>query len=354
MKNLMFIHYQTTATMKKKTTDFAEYVSEYFQKYLLNERNVSKNTIKSYKESLIQFMCFMQEQYRISPNKLQISQITERRVKEFLMWLERTKHISSSTRNTRLCAIHAFVRFVTYSNIECLAELQKILAIKAKKRFTDVVNYISVDGIKAILEQPDKSSYKGYRDFTLLSLLYDTGCRVQELVDLTVGSIVFDKNSYIKVIGKGNKARIVPIVNQQVDILKKYIKIYKLDDPVCLKWPLFFNSNKVKLTRQSVSIILIKYANRARIQHPELIPDMVSPHVFRHSKAMHLLQAGVNIVYIRDILGHVSITTTEIYAKADSKAKREAIENAYKPITDSNEVPIWEKNKSIMDWLKMF
>ena len=115
--------------------------------------------------------------------------------------------------------------------------------------------------------------------------------------------------------------------------------------------PLFFNSRGERFTRQNIAYILIKYANMVRKECPELIPEKISPHIFRHSKAMHLLQAGVNIVYIRDFMGHVSINTTEIYAKADSKMKREAIENAYVKLTD-DKVPKWENNENLLSWLE--
>lgn len=271
----------------------------------------------------------------------------------FPLWLEREKKVSTATRNTRLTALRSFLKFVRYDNIDCLNEIQKIMAIKAKKTLTVTVKYLTTEGVKLLLAQPDTSTPKGRRDLAMMALMYDSGCRVQELADLKVGYISFQNNPTIKIVGKGNKARLVPLINAQIDILKQYMKEHNLLTPEKNDHPLFFNSNGSKFTRQNISYMLINYANKARELHPELIPDTVSPHTLRHSKAMHLLQAGVNIVYIRDILGHATIRTTEIYAKADSKLKREAIEKAYVQLTPDTNAE-WDNNSSLLDWLSKF
>ena len=161
--------------------------------------------------------------------------------------------------------------------------------------------------------------------------------------------------AYLILQGKGNKSRAVPIQDKQVCILQHYISENKLNREECQTEPLFKNRNGSKLTGAGVTYLLMKYVTQAHEQNPDLIPERLSPHCLRHSKAMHLLQAGVNLVYIRDILGHVSIMTTEIYARADSKQKREALEAAYKdviPDRDRQTPPSWETNKSLREWLK--
>jgi site-specific recombinase XerD len=227
------------------------------------------------------------------------------------------------------------------------------MSIKLKKTRNAVINYLTIDGIKLLLKQPDVKSVKGRRDLALLSLMYDTGTRVQEIIDLTPKAIRLDGPYTIQVTGKGNKTRIVPLLEEQVKILKCYLDEHDLLKPQARLYPLFFNSRQEKLTRPGVTHILLKYADKARTKNPELIPEKLSCHSLRHSKAMHLLQAGVNLVYIRDILGHVSILTTEIYARADSRQKREAIEQAYIDVTPK-EMPVWENNNSLLGWLKSF
>jgi site-specific recombinase XerD len=199
------------------------------------------------------------------------------------------------------------------------------------------------------LEQPDASTSKGRRDIALLSLMYDTGARVQEMADLTVQDVHIDSPHTIRITGKAQKVRIVPLMEEQMKILLCYMKENALMRSECRPYPLFFNNRKEKLTRGGITHIVQKYAHSARKKEPNLIPAKLSCHSLRHSKAMHLLQAGVNLVYIRDILGHVSIQTTEIYARADSKQKREAIEKAYIAVSpDVN--PLWINDDNLLIW----
>ena len=231
-----------------------------------------------------------------------------------------------------------------------LSSYQEILSIKMKKTMAGSLNYLTIDGIKLLLEQPDMTTKRGYRDLALLSLMYDSGSRVQEIIDLTPSNIRLDTPCTIKITGKGNKTRIVPLLEQQVKILRKYLSDFNLLEPKAKQYPLFYNSRREKLTRAGVTYILLKYAKEARKKNPKLIPHKISCHSLRCSKAMHLLQAGVNLVYIRDIMGHTNVQTTEIYARADSKQKREAIEMAYVEVTPK-EKPTWENNEKLLDWL---
>lgn len=164
-------------------------------------------------------------------------------------------------------------------------------------------------------------TWMGRRHLAILSLMYDTGARVQEIADLTVDCVRIDYEPYtIRLFGKGRKSRIVPLVREQTDILRSYMEENRLNYSSKSASPLFFNSRHEKMTREGISYILATYADMARKISLELIPERLSCHSIRHSRAMHLLQGGVNLVYIRDILGHVSIQTTDIYARADSKA----------------------------------
>lgn len=294
----------------------------------------------------------MEEKKKIPVNKLSIKDITKECIIKFLEWLQSERHCGSATRNVRLAALHSFFRYLQYETPENLYEWQQILSIKAKKTTKKSINYLTVDGIQLLLQQPDQSTKKGRRDLAMLSLMYDCAARVQEIIDLTPAMIRLTKPYTVKIVGKGNKPRIVPLMEQQVVHLKRYLMENKLLENHNDFHPLFFNSRKEKLTRQGVANILQTYANTARNKNSTLIPKL-SPHSLRHSKAMHLLQAGVNLVYIRDILGHESVLTTEIYARADSKQKREAIEKAYIDVI-SKESPIWIENDNLLAWLKEF
>jgi integrase/recombinase XerD len=336
-----------------KPTDFSKYLTDYLTRYLSRERGSSNNTIIAYRDTFVLFITFMEHVRDIKAEKLSLKSITRESVVAFLDWLQVERKCSDATRNLRLAALHSFFRYVQYQNPDNLYECQNIMSIRSKKTKNISMNYLTVEGIKLLLEQPDVTSQKGRRNLSLLSLLYDTGSRVQEIIDLTPSAIRLDKPYTIQITGKGNKTRIVPLLEQQVIILKNYLNEYDLLKPQARLYPLFSNSNHEKLTRPGVTHILLKYADKAREKNPSLIPDNLSCHSLRHSKAMHLLQAGVNLVYIRDILGHVSVQTTEIYARADSRQKREAIEKAYIDVVPK-EVPIWENNNNLLSWLKSF
>ena len=230
---------------------------------------------------------------------------------------------------------------------------QRILAIRGLKKEHTTPSHFTKEGIKLLLEQPDTTDPRELRHLAILALMYDTGCRVQELADLTIESLKIQCKPYsIKIYGKGRKTRIVPLSEHVVDILAKYMDCYHIDMDIGKKNPLFWNSSRNKLTRAGITYILKKYAVMARMSNPNLIPEITSCHQLRHSRAMHLLQSGVNLVWIRDLLGHSTIQTTEIYARADSKQKREAIEKASENLTPSDVIGEWVDNNDLISWLK--
>lgn len=336
------------------TTDFAKHLSRFLSEYLPHERNVSSNTISSYRDSFLQFIDYMKNEKGVSVERLGLKHLTRNHVLEFLKWILEVRKCSPATRNYRLVAIHSFCSYLQYAVIDMMEQWQKILIIKAMRTEGTTLNYLTVEGVRLLLAQPDTTTRNGRRHLAILSLMYDTGARVQEIADLTVDSVRIDYEPYtIRLYGKGRKARIVPLVKEQTKILREYMKENHLDDRSKVSSPLFFNNRHEKLTREGIAYILTTYANLARKESPDLIPERLSCHSIRHSRAMHLLQAGVNLVYIRDLLGHVSIQTTDIYARADSKAKREALEKAYAelvPNSESNRE--WEKSKNLRDWLR--
>lgn len=336
------------------TTDFAKYLSRFLSVYLPHERNVSPNTIASYRDAFVQYIDYMKDVKGISVDRLQLKHLTKNGITEYLKWLLDVKKCSPATRNYRLAAIHSFCQYLQYTVIDRIEEWQKILSIKAMMTPGTTLNYLTAEGVKLLLAQPDTSTWRGRRNLALLSLMYDTGARVSEIADLTVDSVRITHEPYtIRLFGKGRKARIVPLVKEQVSILSSYMEENQLNDSNKAASPLFYNDRHEKLTREGIAYILSTYVKMAREASPELIPDRISCHSIRHSRAMHLLQAGVNLIYIRDLLGHVSVQTTDIYARADSKAKREALEKAYTDLTPNRESDkSWESNKNLRDWLK--
>lgn len=336
-----------------ETTDFAKYLTKFFSEYLVGERGASTNTIRSYGNTFTHLLAFMDEKEHISADALLLDHLNRKVVLRFLDWLQTSKKCSSATRNQRLAALHSFFKYMQYEDVKRMALWQEILSIKVKRQERKSVHYLTVDGIKLLLEQIPTGNRMGRRNLALIALMYDTGARVQEIIDLSPSSLRMDKPTCVTLFGKGNKKRMVPLQEQQLSLLRAYIKENSLDSPANNQRPLFANNRGGKLTNAGITYILNMYADMARKLKPELIPQ-ISPHTLRHSKAMHLLQAGVNLVYIRDMLGHVSIQTTEIYARADSKQKREALEAAYINVIPNTggDQGLWEKDSRLKNWLK--
>lgn len=206
--------------------------------------------------------------------------------------------------------------------------------------------------MKILLEQPDTSTRIGFRDMVLLSVLYDTAARVQELIDIKIKDVRLESPAVITLHGKGNKYRQVPIMNKTAELLKIYIKDYRQGRNIANgEQHLFVNQRKQPLSRWGVSHIIEKYVNSAKKDPNFIVSHSITPHVFRHSKSMHMLQSGVNLIYIRDFLGHVDINTTEIYARADTEMKRKAIEVAYEDIMPTKDFDEWNKDDNLMKFL---
>jgi site-specific recombinase XerD len=336
--------------------DFAKYLTRFFTEYLVGERGASSHTIRSYRDTFTLALTYMDKVRGKAADRLTLNHFNRETVLDFLDWLQKNRKCGNTTRNQRLAALHSFFKYMQYEDVKRLGQWQEILSIKVKRQGKrSAVNHLSVEGVKLLLEQIPTNSKAGRRNLALLALLYDSGARVGELIDLTPASLNLNKPCHVALFGKGGKKRIVPLQIEQVGLLRSYMKENRLDSLAFNQRPLFANNRGERLTNSGVTYILNIYVQNARILRPDLIPEKISPHTLRHSKAMHLLQSGVNLVYIRDILGHVSIQTTEVYARADSKQKREALESAYiKIIPAQVNEGIWERDSKLREWLKNF
>ena len=201
------------------------------------------------------------------------------------------------------------------------------------------------------MAQPNLNTQDGRRDAVILSILYDTGARVQELIDISVGDLRLTNPAQIRILGKGRKIRIVPLMQNTVKLLQEYLREFQLETPDKFDHPLFQSHCGKRLSRSGVRYIFQKYALQVRKQYPKFNKS-ISPHSLRHTKGMHLLQGGVSLDIIRDFLGHVDIKTTEIYARANLEMKRAAIEKVSTAPTPK--LPSWKENKSLLTvlWTK--
>ncbi|MCP4981674.1 MAG: tyrosine-type recombinase/integrase, partial [Gammaproteobacteria bacterium] len=230
-----------------------------------------------------------------------------------------------------------------------LLQCQRILAIPIRRHGQALVGYLSREYLSEILAQPDPQTRAGRRDTVLLSVLYDTGARVQELVDLSAEDVRLTSPAQVRLLGKGRKMRAVPLMDNTTQLLREHLREHRLDRPEYADRPLFTNRQNRRLTRWGVQYILKKHVDAVRRVHPGFTQP-VTPHSFRHTKGMHLLQSGVSMDIIRDFLGHVDISTTQIYARANLEMKRKALDgvSATSPVQP---IPSWKEDHSLLEWL---
>lgn len=337
--------------MSKQTKDFAYALSKFLSVYLPGIKGVSENTVLSYRDTFSLFLRFCRDVRGIPPEKLTFKRIDRVLVEDFLAWLEQSRNCTVSTRNQRLAALRSFFRYLQTAFPEQMLLCQQILQIPIKTSRERAMNYLSVEGVSLLLSQPNTANRCGQRDLVLLSLLYDTGARVQEIVDLCYTDVRIQSPATVRLSGKGGKVRIVPLSTGMANLLLPYMDTLTKQGRARDFEPLFSNRSGQKMTRAGVAYILKKYMNLARQNMPGILPETFSPHCLRHSKAMHLLQAGVNLVYIRDLLGHTDLRTTEIYARAETDAKRKALDAA-SPIKRATAYPSWTEDDALVSWLQ--
>lgn len=331
-------------------TDFAVLITKFLTEYLPLHRNCSKNTISSYKDSLKLFIFFLRDHKSMNINKFKMRQIDRELILEFIEWLKNRGN-SPVTINHRLAGIKSFINFAQYESVENLAYLQPVLSVKSLKTTTRQVDYLTEEQMNKLINLPPTDTLPGLRHRIIMCLLYDTGARVQELCDLKIEDINLGNNPTVKLHGKGSKIRIVPISKNMNQILEVYISKFFSDIKLKNEY-LIKNKNNQQMSRDGIEYIVQKYATILKNNDPSF-PSKVHPHMFRHSKAMHMLAVDIPIVYIRDFLGHEDISTTMIYARADSRKKNEAINNLAPKLIEENYVD-WSKDQDLLDFLNSF
>lgn len=336
---------------RRKKGDFAGYVTKFLTNYL-TDWGASENTRASYRDTLLLLIRdFFGDFKRIQIDKLSLSDLNKTNTLEFLDWLEKVRECKPSTRNNKLAAIRAFMKFLQFEAVELVGESQQILSIRTKRYVSEIPNWLSLDSLKLLFEQPDLSTIRGRKDLALMSLLYDSGARVQEIIDLTPSKFRIDIPA-VELLGKGNKKRLINLMPDQIAVLKNYMKEHQLDQAHKSLEPLFQNYQGGKYTRNAINSIVKKYFAKAKKVDPSKFPEKFSCHGFRHSKAIHMLQAGVELLYIQRFLGHKSIVTTERYARVvDTSKMRQALEKAYINM-NPNEQPRWKSDSGLVNWLR--
>ena len=334
-------------------TDMAMLLKDFFETYLPKERGVSNHTIRSYSATFQSLYAFFKDNKGIRANKLFVKDLSRRSINDYLNWLEMEKGNKVPTRNSRLASVKAFCHYAQYKDFKNLARWQDILSIKSKKADMPYMSFLTQEGMKTLLSEVPTDTIQGRRHLAILAFLYDTGARANELISFSAHNLNLTKPYHVILSGKGRKKRIVPIHEKLVLILKAYMKDANIELNNISKQPLFVNAYGRKLTSAGLTHIIMMYADKVRENFPALMPERLSPHSFRHSKATHLLQAGMNIIYVRDFLGHSSVKTTETYVRMDSEQKRKALEAAAADIVpQSQTIEVWNDDEKLLNWLK--
>ena len=332
-----------------KPTDLAIHLRAFLTNYLPVQRNASPNTISGYRYAFVLLLRYCQENCRIRAQQLCLGDIDVPRVLAFLDYIENERHGCTQTRNHRLAALHSFFRYVQTQAPEHLAQCQRILAIPLQRANYREPIYLSPTALATLLAQPDRSTQKGQRDAVLLSVLYDTGARVQELIDLRMRDVHLPMPARVHLTGKGRKTRLVPLMPTTARALGQYLHEAGLGKPNCSEAYVFQNQRGGAFSRWGIRYLIKRYSAQARGVCPDL-PEKITPHTLRHTKAMHLLQAGNPPIIIRDILGHVDIESTEVYARADMEMKRRALEKAPDLVSAPTQGS-WQREPDLLDWL---
>ena len=332
---------------RKKDKNFWIMARNYLHSYMPVTRNLSDKSVDAYKQSLKSYLSFLEEVKSVSDGSVTMDCFNRKNIQEFIEWLRR-KDYSVKSINLKLTAIRSFLKYCSEEDFELRGIYSDVCSVRKLKEEKTPIVYLQPKATAAILVAFDSKTSKHRRNRMLLILMYDTGARVQELIDLTPQSFQERPVITVELHGKGDKTRLIPLNREAYAIIKSYITQHRRTNKT---EPLFVNRTGQKLTRAGIQYVIDKYVVLAREASPGLFTKRITNHSFRHSKAMHLLEAGVNLIYIRDFLGHVSVTTTEIYAKTNPKIKEELLlKNS--PTLESRKRYSDKQKEDLIQWLR--
>jgi len=328
----------------------APLIQAFFLDFLVAQRGLSPNTIAAYRDCIKLFLNFAAGRLEKPVDKLTVEDFQDKLVVAFLDDLETSRRNSTQTRNVRLAALHSLFRYIAGQQPEAMARCQQICTVPVKRTSHKTIEYLEDNEIRAVLDSVDPSSPNALRDYGLLLLLYNTGARAQEVVDLRIDKLRFEKPYQVKLLGKGRKERSCPLWPETVQALQNYIEPRQPSATECPS--LFLNVNGKPITRFGMRYIIRQYAVKAGEACASIKTKKVSPHTVRHTTAMHLLQAGNDINVIKAWMGHVDLGTTHGYVEIDMKMKRKALETCQPPKakTSAKGQPKWLK-PGILKWL---
>jgi site-specific recombinase XerD len=329
-----------------KSSSLASLLHAFFHEWMGKQKNLSPHTVCSYRDTWKLFLQFASKRKGREIAKLSLADLQASEVLTFLEYLEKDRKVSVGTRNCRLAAIHSFFAFVAHHEPLAIAQCTEIARIPVKKMSRRAMCYMDADEIAAILRVPDRSSPEGQRDHALLAFLYNTGARIQEALNVCPRAIRFEPPAQVELLGKGGKGRICPLWPETVDVLKELLKRQpRADDE-----PIFVNRYGQPLGPAGVRFKLKQYVQAAARDKPSLATKRITPHTWRHSVGVQLVAAGVDVIVIRDWLGHARVDTTNHYARANLETKRRALEQV-DPSTKPGRPARWKRKPELLTWL---
>ncbi len=312
--------------MKKNL--FIYQLGEYFETFLPDIHKASKNTISAYADSFAIFFQFLQEKKGLPHYLVTYKHFTAALFDEYLLWLRNERHYSDASVLNRMSAVTTFLKYASRREMSSLHAYSAAVSMELPSNTDTVFSCFTKEEIKILLGLPNPHKYLGNRDLALLSFLYDTAARAQELCDVCVGDVRFGSVTKVRLCGKGNKVREVPVSDEVSSLLRYYLKACNMSANECKNALLFSSQTNEKMTTACVRSIVKKYVTLAKQENPNLFPSKnYSPHSFRHSKAVHMVESGVSLINIRNFLGHATIAATEIYARIGQAEVTKALTN---------------------------
>ena len=323
-------------------------VHSFFADHLVAVKGLRPATVRSYRDTIRLLLCFVAEDKGTKITKLSLEDLSFERVLGFLRHLEENRCNHVRTRNQRLAALHTLFDYIAVREPEMLGVCQRVAAVTMKRAAPAETHFLERDEVEALFRQLPREGRLALRDRALLLFLYNTGARAQEAADLRVGHLMLDDGALVRLHGKGDKWRTCPLWRQSASLLTELLD--SPDEPALADDPVFRSSTGGALTRFGIYKIV-----RRHVGHLDDVRAgrSVSPHIFRHTAAVHLLEAGVEINVIRGWLGHADLTTTNRYAEINTKAKIEALRNTEPPGSSvgPRPHPVWRSDETLLKWL---
>ncbi len=321
--------------MKKTDGDnLFKFVHDYLKVYLPKQRKASPNTIRSYRKALDELFDYIKEKEDIPLWNVALGHLDADTILSFIEHLGTDCGCSDATLNSRLAAIRAFMDYAADRDVTLVDTLNALKKVSYKKpRNADIIDYMSMEAVTALARQADTHTAKGRRDGFFIMLMYDTGARVSEVLDIRLCDFQLGSVPKVTPHGKGKKTRSIPLMEKTVQHLEKYLSEFHSGLPISSDEPLFYSTThgeRHKLTARNMRYVLRAYGEKAGLECPE-VPEKIFPHLLRHSRAMHLYQEGMDLTLVSQWLGHSQLETTQIYAHADTEQKRKAIAAATPP-----------------------